>query len=273
MEKYYEAKGLKYHFGLYDRGGSVVTNLLLNSLELGFIKGAWVVSDKKRFYADTAEGILTCRGSKYKHYPMPSLIDSEDAVVGLSCDFRGNEEYLKIGLFTGLCPSYKAYSYLYDVLRIEESKVNKHKFRQIVNGNMVNSIHLKDDRVIKYPTAWWTKIAYTKKVSYLVSKKCLKCTDNLNKNSDISVGDMRVGWSAVITRTTRGDEIFNSSIDNKYIEAVEITEDEFFTKKSSSRSFNQKERLGGFINCKKEFNEGDFEEFLKDEDRGFSHEG
>jgi len=269
MEKYYEARGLKHHFGQQNRGGSVVSNLLLNAIEKKFIKGAWLVSDKERFYADTPEGILACRGSKYKHYPIPMRIDDDDALVGLSCDFKGHEEYLRIGLFTGLCPSYRAYKYLYDILRIDEADIKKHKFRQMVNGNMVNEIYLKDSRIIRYPTGWWPKIAYTERASYLVSKKCLKCTDNTNKNADISVGDLKIGWSIVITRTERGDKIFSSAVDNNYIDAIEISKDEFYRKKGSSKSFTQKEKLGGFINCKKGFNEEEFKEFLKDGSKGF----
>jgi coenzyme F420 hydrogenase subunit beta len=60
------------------------------------------------------------------------------------------------------------------------------------------------------------------------SSSCRFYTDLIAENSDISsggVGSPR-GWTTVLARSALGYEIFNEAVDNGYIEARHLTDDE-----------------------------------------------
>lgn len=60
------------------------------------------------------------------------------------------------------------------------------------------------------------------------SSSCRFCTDLTAENSDLSFGEVGSprGWTTVLTGSALGDEIFNGAVDNGYIEARHLTDDE-----------------------------------------------
>ncbi len=268
--EYFIARGIKHNASKKDGGGSVVTPLIVSAMNHSIIDKAFLVhcpvSKPRRKMCSSVEDVLNCRGSKYMFCLFDDVgLDKRTVVTGLSCQFSDEDvPYYKIGLFTGLCPSVRAYEYLYEIMGIEEKDIRLHVFRKLIDGKMMNIIKMKDGRKIRYPTAWWTKIAYTNKAEELTpfGVSCMICKDNTNSNSDISVGDVKRGWSMVIVRTKKGKRLMDCATLRGYVEAKPIEYGDFLRMKGSSRAFRQKEILGGFGEGCKEFNEEEFKEYI-----------
>ncbi|HUV83339.1 MAG TPA: Coenzyme F420 hydrogenase/dehydrogenase, beta subunit C-terminal domain [archaeon] len=60
------------------------------------------------------------------------------------------------------------------------------------------------------------------------SSSCKFCSDLTAENANISFGGVGTpdGWTTVLTRTGKGHEIFNEAVENGYIEARDLEENE-----------------------------------------------
>lgn len=215
--------------------GGIVSTILLHLLETGKIKGALVVkgsegrpSDPQVFIARNPKEITDSMQSKY--YPVPlnskfkeiEKINGKIAIVGLPCHLHGLEKYetfrkglsnkifLKIGLFCGL-------NLTFDSLNFFVHKAKK---------------NLKDLSRISYREGRWPgkmvlyfgdgdKCTLDKgAVNHVFTlQRCIFCIDHTSESADISCGDAWLprllnkgskGWSAIISRSSRGEEVLNS---------------------------------------------------------------
>jgi coenzyme F420 hydrogenase subunit beta len=63
----------------------------------------------------------------------------------------------------------------------------------------------------------------------IIRKNCNICVELTSETSDISIGSIgsQDGWSTVIIRTEKGEEIINGAIEEKFIESKELEEPQF----------------------------------------------
>ena len=231
----------------YRGGGNVVTALLAYAISNKLIRRALAVRYSKDhpakaipFVAMSVEDIVTCSGSKYTFVPYDDhvgTLDADSAIVGLPCQIRGiRKDVLRIGLFCGLNLSGTGLNYIFRKLRIKEKDVAHLDYRAPHKKGLL--IKLKDGRIKHFPSYWW--LAF-----FFCYKKCLYCTDYTNHFADISVGDRRPDWSAVIVRTERGRDLFQRAIEAGYLVANRIELDGFLSRTMSPML--QKEQKGGFV--------------------------
>ncbi len=227
-------------------GGGVITSILANALETGFIENSLVVVPSseepwaKYINATTIDEIYHAAGSKYtllSFMNMRHLITPRTAVVGLPCQLSTirNLNCVKIGLFCGISISRRGINYLLKKLRIDKTKIKHFDYRKPGGGLR---IEMQSGNIIEYPSYSW--------LSYFFSyPKCLSCVDNTNHHSDVSVGDRHFqGWSNVITRTKIGERLIDSAVNNNKLIVESITKNDFFSKIQTP--YFQKEICGGY---------------------------
>lgn len=118
----------------------------------------------------------------------------------------------KIGLF---CMENFSYSYFEQFLHEYDLTMNDVKKFDIIKGKLF--IYLENGKELKIP------ISETKRV---VRKNCDICVELSSETSDVSVGSIgsNDGWSTVIIRSEKAQEIIHKAIDEGYLEAKEFSE-------------------------------------------------
>lgn len=224
--------------------GGVVTSLLLYALDEGLIDCAVVTIRSKEepwkpvpIVAKTREEILESSGSIYSHsMTLEALMSSikqglnSIAFVGTSCNIDAvtkmqkssfgflhlfmRAKVLKLGLFcmdTFFYEGIKAVLESYGILleNVDAMKIRKGKFE----------VTLKDGNEHVFELSEFDEYR---------SSSCRFCTDLTAENSDISFGGVGSprGWTTVLARSALGYEILNEAVDNGYIEARHLTDDE-----------------------------------------------
>lgn len=224
--------------------GGVVTSLLLYALDEGLIDCAVVTIRSKEetwkpmpIVAKTRKEIIESSGSIYSHsMTLEALMSAVKqgmnslAFVGTSCNIDAvtkmqNSSYgflhlfmqakvLKLGLFcmdTFYYEGIKAVLESYGIMleNVESMKIRKGKFEVILKDGKEHIFKLSEFDEYR-------------------SSSCRFCTDLTAENSDISFGGVGSprGWTTVLARSTIGYEIFNEAVDNGYIEARHLTDDE-----------------------------------------------
>ncbi|MCD6519365.1 MAG: Coenzyme F420 hydrogenase/dehydrogenase, beta subunit C-terminal domain [Anaerolineae bacterium] len=226
-------------------GGGIITTLLCYGLEQGLIDQALAVRAASQppwaeaVIVKTSKEALETAGSKYVFIPYRRLVDKltpSSALVGLPCQIRAYRKrpFLKLGLFCGLNLSPRGMDYLLKQLRVSPEEISALDYRAPGGGLWIK---LRNGREIRYPSYAW--LAY-----FFSYPKCLRCTDYLNHQADIAVGDRRPEWSSVIIRTERGRALFEGAIEAGLVRAVPLSE-QLFTSSLMS-PFYQKEFRGGY---------------------------
>ncbi len=224
--------------------GGVVTSLLLYALDEGLIDCAVVTTRSEEepwkpvpIVAKTREEILGSSGSIYSHsMTLEALMSAikqgmnSIAFVGTSCNIDAvtkmqkssfgflhlfmRAKVLKLGLFCMDTFSYegiKAVLESYGIMleNVDAMKIRRGKFE----------VTLKDGK---------ERIFDLSEFDEYRSSSCRFCTDLTAENSDISFGGVGSprGWTTVLARSAIGYEIFNEAVDNGYIEARNLTDDE-----------------------------------------------
>jgi coenzyme F420 hydrogenase subunit beta len=213
---YREVKAAKT--AIKGQDGGVVTSLLVEGMRNGFFDSAIVVRKGyspqiEAVMAEDTGDIIAARGTKYQLVSVPGkLVEAikergkkKIAVVGLPCQVSGIREIQKvmpemdlfvIGLF---CMENFEYVQLrqrvdellkVDLDRAERAEITKGNFTVTDRGKQVSC-----------------------KVSELqdaVRPNCSFCTDFTSRLADISVGSVGspAGYSTVITRSRKGEELF-----------------------------------------------------------------
>ena len=141
------------------------------------------------------------------------------AMVGTPCEIMAASKLqyytdspidVKLGLF---CMENFSYRYLGYILEEYDLTMNDIEKFQIDKGFMF--LLLKTKETVKIP------LSVAKRV---LRKNCKICVELTSETSDISVGSIgsEDGWSTLIVRTEKGEEIVNGAIEHKFIEAKDL---------------------------------------------------
>ena len=146
------------------------------------------------------------------------------AMVGTPCEIMAASKLqhytdspidVKLGLF---CMENFSYKYFENLLEEYDLKMDDIEKFQIDKGFVF--LLLKTKETVKIP------LSVDKRI---IRKNCNICVELTSETSDISVGSIGSddGWSTVIIRTEKGEEIVNGAIEQKFIEAKDLTEFQF----------------------------------------------
>lgn len=146
------------------------------------------------------------------------------AMVGTPCEimaasklqhFTDSPIDVKLGLF---CMENFSYKYFGNLLEEYDLKMDDIEKFQITKGFVF--LLLKTKETVKIP------LSVAKRV---IRKNCNLCVELTSETSDISVGSIgsEDGWSTLIIRTKKGEEIVNGAIEQKFIETKDLTESQF----------------------------------------------
>ena len=146
------------------------------------------------------------------------------AMVGTPCEIMAASKLqhytdspidVKLGLFCMENFSYKYFENLLDEYDLKMDDIEKF---QIDKGFVF--LILKTKETVKIP------LSVAKRI---IRKNCNICVELTSETSDISIGSLGSddGWSTLIIRTEKGEEIVNGAIEQKFIEAEDFTEPKF----------------------------------------------
>ncbi len=211
--------------------GGVITQILIELLQMHIIDGAVVVAEKKDepykfepFIAVNKEQIIKAAQSKYVVVPVNQVIREIEksgkkiAYVGLPCQIQGMRKAMSssvrlsdqvvvlISLFCGFNMEESATEYLIAKGGFKKSEVEKLSYRHKKDGQTGFYIRGKDGKEF-----FVSKHGYTFMNLIFSPKRCWKCYDYSGEFADISVGDAwekKSGFSRVIVRTQTGSDIF-----------------------------------------------------------------
>ncbi|MBR5953829.1 MAG: Coenzyme F420 hydrogenase/dehydrogenase, beta subunit C-terminal domain, partial [Methanobrevibacter sp.] len=108
--------------------------------------------------------------------------------------------------------------YFENLLKEYDLKMDDIEKFQIDKGFV--SLLLKTRETVKIP------LSVAKRI---IRKNCNICDEMTSETSDISIGSIGSddGWSTLIIRTEKGEEIFNGALEQRFIEAKELTDSQF----------------------------------------------
>ena len=146
------------------------------------------------------------------------------AMVGTPCEIMAASKlqhytdspiYVKLGLF---CMENFSYKYFVNLLKEYDLKMDDIEKFQIDKGFVF--LLLKTKETVKIP------LSVAKRI---IRKNCNICVELTSESSDISIGSIGsdAGWSTLIIRSEKGEEIVNGAIEQKFIEAKELSESQF----------------------------------------------
>ncbi|WP_296792310.1 Coenzyme F420 hydrogenase/dehydrogenase, beta subunit C-terminal domain [uncultured Methanobrevibacter sp.] len=146
------------------------------------------------------------------------------AMVGTPCEIMAASKLqhytdspidVKLGLF---CMENFSYKYFVNFLKEYGLKMEDIEKFQIDKGFI--SLLLKTKETVKIP------LSVAKRI---IRKNCNVCVELTSETSDISIGSIGSdnGWSTLIVRTRKGQEIIDGAIEDKFIEANELSDSNF----------------------------------------------
>ncbi|WP_296885713.1 Coenzyme F420 hydrogenase/dehydrogenase, beta subunit C-terminal domain [uncultured Methanobrevibacter sp.] len=146
------------------------------------------------------------------------------AMVGTPCEIMAASKLqyytdssidVKLGLF---CMENFSYKYFVNLLEEYDLKMEDIEKFQIDKGFVF--LLLKNSQSIKIP------LSVAKRI---IRKNCNICVELTSETSDISIGSIgsEDGWSTLIIRTKKGEEIVDGAIKEKFIEVKDFTESQF----------------------------------------------
>ena len=152
------------------------------------------------------------------------MSENRIAMVGTPCEIMAASKLqhytdspidVKLGLF---CMENFSYKYFENLLKEYDLKMDDIEKFQIDKGFVF--LLLKTKETVKIP------LSIAKRI---IRKNCNICVELTSETSDISIGSIGSadGWSTLIIRTEKGEEIVNGAIEQEFIEAREFTESQF----------------------------------------------
>lgn len=146
------------------------------------------------------------------------------AMVGTPCEIMAASKLqyytdssidVKLGLF---CMENFSYKYFINLLEEYDLKMDDIEKFQIDKGFVF--LLLKNRQTVKIP------LSVAKRI---IRKNCNICVELTSETSDISIGSIGSddGWSTLIIRTKKGEEIVDGAIKEKFIESKNFTESQF----------------------------------------------
>lgn len=146
------------------------------------------------------------------------------AMVGTPCEIMAASKLqhytdspidVKLGLF---CMENFSYKYFVNLLNEYGLKMDDIEKFRIEKGYV--SLLLKTKDTINIPLS---------NAKRIIRKNCNICVELTSETSDLSIGSIgsEDGWSTVIVRTEKGEEIIESALEQEFIEAKDFTESQF----------------------------------------------
>ncbi|ADC47931.1 coenzyme F420 hydrogenase beta subunit FrhB2 [Methanobrevibacter ruminantium M1] len=146
------------------------------------------------------------------------------AMVGTPCeimaasklqDYTDSPIEVKLGLF---CMENFSYKYFVNFLKEYDLKMDDIEKFQIDKGFLF--LILKTKETVKIP------LSVAKRI---IRKNCNICVELTSETSDISIGSIGSddGWSTLIVRSEKGEEIVKGAIEQRFIEVEELEESKF----------------------------------------------
>ncbi|MHA1833221.1 MAG: Coenzyme F420 hydrogenase/dehydrogenase, beta subunit C-terminal domain [Candidatus Baldrarchaeia archaeon] len=222
--------------------GGVVTTLLFAALEEGLIDSAIVstMSSKEPWkpepkIATTLDEIINAAGTKYAASPNVSLLGqihlgwglNKIAFVGTPCQVYGVR---RMQFFPGAAAKFvKKVKYIVGLFCMEN-----YPYEKLFLEYIVEKKGLKLEEITKFDIKKGKFLAYKGKELVLevpVSEtkdytlgSCHTCPDLTAEFADISVGSIGspAGWSTVLVRTDKGEELLNAAIKKDYLEVKDL---------------------------------------------------
>ena len=162
------------------------------------------------------------------------------AMVGTPCEIMAASKLqyytdspidVKLGLF---CMENFSYRYFENLLKEYDLKMDDIEKFQIEKGFVF--LLLKTKETVKIP------LSVAKRI---IRKNCNICVELTSETSDISIGSIgsQDGWSTLIVRTKKGEEIINGAIKQEFIEAKDLTESQFKLLSACAVSANKIRRI------------------------------
>ena len=205
--------------------GGAVTALLLFALENGIIEGAIVTmkDQEKPFYphptlATTAEEILQSAGTKY--FYSPNILALTDAIkqkkndiafVGTPCQIRAIRKMQMAGLKKYVAPIKILIGLACSECFTYEGLMQNHIRKKLgINPNDVKKINIKGKMLVTLDSGTVSiPLAETKQYA---RQSCRLCEDFSSELADISAGGLGLeGWTFLIIRTEKGEELFSEA--------------------------------------------------------------
>ncbi|MFX0024660.1 MAG: Coenzyme F420 hydrogenase/dehydrogenase, beta subunit C-terminal domain [Candidatus Hermodarchaeota archaeon] len=228
----FSARTLKYGIRKVGQDGGIATSLLYYLLNKNLVDAVVTIIHSKNNWKPEV-GIIEkeldlykTAGTTYAHSPILLALEKTKkykkiALVSLPCKLKAltkgelfpvklpflkNIKY-KIGLFCKASFPYEKLLQLFsdkfsvDIYEIVKMDINQGKFVVTIESGEIFSVPLKE-------------------CDFYGSDFCIYCNDFTAEFADISLGSIgsELGWSSVITRTEKGEEIFNGAIKQGLIE-------------------------------------------------------
>lgn len=224
--------------------GGVVNSIIRYIIENDVVKSAYIVKENidctfesevikiDKNNIDLLLNIPRSFASRYISYPVLSALKNEDktdiAVVGTPCQINALAKYdaentiLKIGIACSGATSYLATQIVKQKLLSDNSKA--HIFYRGNGWPGCNSL-VTEHKTIEtaHGKSYFEKL-YSSQI--FRRKSCLDCYDHFAEQADISLFDFwnpqemkteKIGNSAVIVRTDKGQKILQNAIESNYI--------------------------------------------------------
>ena len=146
------------------------------------------------------------------------------AMVGTPCEIMAASKLqhytdspidVKLGLF---CMENFSYKYFVNLLKEYDLKMDDIEKFQIEKGFVF--LLLKTKETVRIPLS---------EAKRIIRKNCNICVELTSETSDISIGSIGSddGWSTLIIRTEKGEEIVNGAIEQKFIEVKDFSDSQF----------------------------------------------
>jgi len=205
--------------------GGAVTVLLSFALENGLIDSAIVagISREKPFHpspklAVTPEEILECAGTRYSYSPnILALTEGVKqkkvsiAFVGTPCQIRAIRNMQMAGLKRYTIPLRFLIGLMCSECFTYDGLMKKHIHEKLgIDLNGIRKINIKGKMLVT--TDYGVKTIPLAEIKQYARKNCSFCDDFSSELADISVGGLGLnGWTFVIIRTEKGEELFSNA--------------------------------------------------------------
>ncbi len=224
--------------------GGVATALVAFALERGLIDGAVLSgkSQEKPFYpvpklAATREEVLECAGTKYSY--SPNILSLADAIkqkkaslafVGTPCQIHAVRKMQMAGLKKYVAPLKFLIGLMCSESFTYEGLMETHLKQNLgVNLHEIEKMNIKGRMLVT--TRSEVKAVPLKEIKQYVRNSCRGCDDFSSELADISLGGLGLnGWTFVIVRTEKGEELFEAAQKAGVLETRPLEKDEFALK-------------------------------------------
>lgn len=227
--------------------GGVITELILRLFENKKVNRALLTRmdeivpwQAKPYIAKTKDEVMHSLQSKYQPIQMSSIynmIEEEkdyvyvDKFCGFQSEANGLREIMEkkrsriiynFGIFCGFEMGLEGTEFLLRKSGIGKNRIKKIYYRfGIWPGGFF--VHSEDGKQFFIPKKDYSLLAF-----FCASQRCLSCCDQTNERADISFGDAwmmdldQKGYTTVITRTQRGENLIREARRNRWITCREI---------------------------------------------------